>query len=153
MYKRLMAMFLLTTGTVVTAAMTLTAPQAAPQVHPDDAGVRQAIQHYFAGHATGRAEVMEQAFHPSARLQSVRNGEVAVLPLERFLAGLSGQPATDEDRRVRRIESVDIAGDAAMVKVILDYPGVYFVDYMSLLKVNGEWKIVNKIFHAERRAP
>ena len=47
------------------------------------------------------------------------------------------------------VESVDIAGNAAVAKIILDYPSVKFVDYMSLLKINGEWKIINKSFYAE----
>jgi hypothetical protein len=35
---------------------------------------------------------------------------------------------------------------------VLDYPTVKFVDYMTLLKINGEWKIVNKSFYAEPKA-
>ncbi len=38
-----------------------------------------------------------------------------------------------------------------MAKLVLDYPEVKFTDYMSLLKVDGEWKIVNKIFSVQRR--
>lgn len=34
-------------------------------------------------------------------------------------------------------------------KIVLDYPTVTFTDYMSLLKVGNEWKIVNKVFYAE----
>jgi hypothetical protein len=37
------------------------------------------------------------------------------------------------------------------VKVELRYPDVAFVDYLSLLKIDGRWQIVNKIFH--RGAP
>jgi hypothetical protein len=44
---------------------------------------------------------------------------------------------------------VDITGNAAMAKIVLDYPQVKFTDYMSLLKIDGEWKIINKTFHAE----
>ena len=47
--------------------------------------------------------------------------------------------------------AIDITGTAAIAKVELDYPDVFFTDYMSLLKVDGEWKIVDKIF--DRRAP
>jgi hypothetical protein len=31
-------------------------------------------------------------------------------------------------------------------KIVLDYPNALITDYMSLLKIDGEWKIVNKIF-------
>ncbi|MFN2412266.1 MAG: nuclear transport factor 2 family protein [Pyrinomonadaceae bacterium] len=47
------------------------------------------------------------------------------------------------------MESVEVSGNAARPKIILDYPTVRFVDYMTLLKINGEWKIVSKVFHAE----
>jgi hypothetical protein len=36
-----------------------------------------------------------------------------------------------------------------MAKIELDYPTVRFVDYMSLLKVDNEWRIIAKIFHRE----
>lgn len=36
-----------------------------------------------------------------------------------------------------------------MAKIVLDYPTARLVDYMSLLKIDGDWKIVTKIFYAE----
>ncbi|MGH9859080.1 MAG: nuclear transport factor 2 family protein [Candidatus Acidiferrales bacterium] len=39
-----------------------------------------------------------------------------------------------------------------MVKVVLDYPNARLTDYMSMLKINGEWKIVNKTFTSEPKA-
>jgi hypothetical protein len=64
-----------------------------------------------------------------------------------------GKPAPDEDKRKRWIESVEVSGSAAVGKIILDYPTVKFVDYMTLLKIDGEWKIVNKSFYAEPKPP
>ena len=37
------------------------------------------------------------------------------------------------------------------MKLKLDYPKVVFTDYMSMLKVDGRWVIVNKTFHAKPR--
>jgi hypothetical protein len=113
--------------------------------------IRQALQYYLDGHATGDPEVMAKAFHPTARLQFIRNGEVSIRSLESYLGGLSGEPASDESNRERRIGMVDYAGTVAVAKIELDYPGALFTDYMQLLKIDGGWKIVNKIFHAERR--
>ena len=42
--------------------------------------------------------------------------------------------------------------NTASAKIILDHPATRFVDYMSLLKIDGEWKIVSKIFYAEPKA-
>lgn len=114
---------------------------------PDDAGVRQALTYYIRGHATGIADTMAQAFHPDAELKFIRNGTYARRPVAEYLAGFNGSPAADEARRVRRVVSIDIVGTSASAKLELDYPNALITDYMQLLKINGEWKIVHKIFH------
>ena len=45
-----------------------------------------------------------------------------------------------------------MTGNAASGKIELDYPNAKLTDYMSLLKIGGEWKIVNKIFTSEPKA-
>ena len=40
-----------------------------------------------------------------------------------------------------------ISGVAGTAKVYLDYPTETYTDYISLLKVDGEWKIINKTFN------
>ncbi len=59
--------------------------------------------------------------------------------------------AADEAKRKRSFEILDIAGNAAIAKVTLDYPTVKFTDYMTLLKIDGEWKIINKTFYREKK--
>ncbi|HUF28201.1 MAG TPA: nuclear transport factor 2 family protein [Gemmatimonadaceae bacterium] len=118
----------------------------------DEAAVRRTLDHYLAGHATGDGSHMRLAFHPEARLFWVQDGALRQRTSAEYIAGFTGRPAPDEAQRNRRIESVDISGTAASARIVLDYPAVRFVDYMSLLKVDGEWKIVNKIFHREPRS-
>jgi len=115
----------------------------------DEAGARQAVEHYFRGHATGDGENFKKAFHPEAKLFWVRDGQLAQRTSAEYIAGASGKPAADEAERKRLIESIDISGNAAMAKVVLDYPHVRFVDYLSLLKIGDEWKIINKTFYAQ----
>jgi len=123
------------------------------RIQQDDetAAIRDALQFYLDGHATGDAEIMAKAFHPSARLQYIRDGEVTIRSLESFLGGMSGQPAADESQRKRQITMVDYEGPVAVARIELDYPQVLFTDYMQLLKTGGEWKIVNKIYHIQRK--
>jgi putative lumazine-binding protein/histidine kinase len=117
----------------------------------DEAAVRQTAELYLQGHATGRGEFMRQAFHPDAKLFSVRDGKVSQVTLDEFVGRLKGKPADDEAKRKRRVASVDVTGTAAVAKIDLDYPDAHIVDYMSLLKVDGSWKIVNKSFHVDRK--
>lgn len=115
--------------------------------------VHAAVQRYFDGHATGSPSVMRRAFHESARLQFVQNGRYAEWSLDEYLGKLPGRPADNEEQRRRRIVSVTASGDTAAAELELDYPAVRFVDYLSLLRVDGEWLIVNKSFQAYPKPP
>ena len=118
----------------------------------DKEAVRVPLENYLKGHATGDGEYMRKAFHTEGNLVFVRDGKFTTRSFADYIAGFTGKPAADEAQRKRSIESVDVAGNAASAKIILDYPTTRFVDYMSLLKIDGEWKIVNKIFYAEPKA-
>lgn len=115
----------------------------------EEAAVRAAIEHYFRGHATGDGENYKKVFHPDSRLFFIRDGKLTQLTSAEYISRAPGKPPEDEAQRKRHIESIDITGNAAIVKLVLDYPSAKLTDYMSLLKVDGEWKIVNKIFYAE----
>jgi hypothetical protein len=118
----------------------------------EETAVRVPIENYFKGHATGDGEYFKKAFHPEARVFSIRDGKLSILTSEEFIKRASGNPPADEAQRKRSIESININGNAAVVVVKLDYPNIKFTDYMSLLKVDGEWKIINKSFFAEPKA-
>jgi hypothetical protein len=94
---------------------------------------------------------MKLAFHPAARLFWSSADTLATRTSEEYIARMPGKPAADEATGVRKrsIEIVDVTGNAATGKIVLDYPDAHIVDYMSLLKTNGEWKIINKIFNVE----
>jgi hypothetical protein len=124
---------------------------AAYRESPDDAAVRAAIDHYFQGHATGDGNHFRAVFHPESKLFAIRDGKFWQLASADYAARASGKPPADEAKRKRYIESVDVTGDAAIVKVILDYPTTKFTDYMSMLRVDGKWMIVNKTFAAETK--
>ncbi len=63
-----------------------------------------------------------------------------------------GKAAKDGARGGRKLPLVDVAGDMALVKVELDYPKVKFTDYLSMLKIDGKWTVVNKTYTGTRKA-
>jgi metallo-beta-lactamase class B len=111
---------------------------------------RTPIELYFEAHASGKGELIEQAFTADAKIKFVEGGESREWTRNEFRKRFE-QPAADEYRRVRRIERLDIGGTAASAVLTLDYPQVLFTDHLSLLKIGGQWKIVGKVFSAERR--
>jgi hypothetical protein len=120
----------------------------------EKAAARIPLENYLKGHETGNPEYMKKAFYTEGKLIFVRDGKYTTRTFEEYIAGMKdGKPAADEANRKRWIESIDIAGNSGVGKIILDYPNGKFTDYMTLLKIDGEWKIVNKSFHLEPKAP
>ena len=62
-------------------------------------------------------------------------------------------PPPDEAKRVRKVLMTDISGDVAIAKVELDYPDMRFVDYFTLAKLGGDWKITHKTFQRYPKTP
>ena len=121
----------------------------------EKAAARIPLENYLKGHETGNAEFMKKAFYTEGKLIFVRDGKYTTRTFDEYIGGMKdGKPAVDEAQRKRWIESLEISGNAGVGKIILDYPSVKFTDYMTLLKIDGEWKIVNKSFFAEpKQAP
>jgi Putative lumazine-binding len=132
-----------------TAAIVLMGAALAHAETPADAAARVPLELYLKGHATGNGDYWRQAFHENARIEGIRDGKLFSRTREEFAAAAPGKPADDEAQRKRRIVSVDVTDDAAFAKIELDYPKVRFTDYFTLLKVDGEWKIMSKVYHGQ----
>ncbi len=117
---------------------------------PGDEGARAAIEHYFQAHALGNGDFIRRAFSPDARISFVEGQHKTDWTTEEFAKRFQA-PAVDEYRRIRTVERLDVSGSAASAVLTLNYPNVEFTDHMSLLKIDGEWKIVGKVFYANRR--
>jgi len=125
----------------------------AARSNPDERAIRLHIErYYFEGVRRADTAAARRAFHPVATMYFVRDGEFAQRSIPDWLAALAqGAPNPPAPDTVpRRIVSVDVTGNAAMAKLELAYPEAIVTDYLSLLKVNGEWMVVGKVF--DRRA-
>lgn len=112
----------------------------------EEAAARKPLEAYLQGHATGDSAYMRRAFLPTAHIEGIRDGKFLSWTADEYIAGFKGTPPADEAKRKRWIDSVDVSGNAAMARVTLDYPAGTFTDYFVLLKIDGEWKIANKVW-------
>ena len=116
----------------------------------DEAAVRTTVEHYLHGLKFNDVESLKMAFYPDAKLFFVkRDGQLGQLTQEQWYKGFATN-AGQEEKGDLRITAVDITANAASVKVVEVYPNSKYTDYLSLLKFDGGWKIVNKIYVAER---
>ena len=106
--------------------------------------VKQTLNYYLEGGTNNDFDMLKMAFHEDATMKYIRGEYKAVNAIE-FFQGImkSGPP----QNRKTSIEYVDISGPAAHARLRIDYPNFSFIDYMNLLKIDGEWKIVSKIFN------
>ncbi len=125
----------------------------APQPASDEAMVRDTIANYLLGLKFNDVDSLKKAFLPDAKLYFIKkNGSLGQLSQAEWYDGFKASAGKEEQGDLS-IASVDITGNAAAVKVEEDYPKSHYTDYVSLLKMNGEWKIVNKIFYAKPKHP
>lgn len=117
----------------------------------DEVAIREVVQDYFDGMMEGSPDKLRSAFHADAFLIGLdRTGAVTRIPVERWSAGMS-RPMENPRAYRNEIAAIDISGSAAMVKTVLRWPTVKYVDYLSLMRDGeGEWRIVNKIWDASR---
>ena len=124
---------------------------AAPTSAVDRAAVEETVRHYFRSGDENDAAELETAFHPTLGMYWVdKAGNVQALDrrawAERLRSATLRQPAT-----VRRIVSVEVAGDVAVARLHSEFPTHQFDDLVTLLRMGGRWRIVLKVFH--RREP
>ena len=116
---------------------------AAPGHAQDDIdAVRAAVFDYFEGINEVSRERLDRAFDPSASLKSVTDdGTIRVEPIA---DAIRRWMAADPKSRAGTILSIEVhAGQVA--RVVFDFDGSY-LDYLTLLKLEGQWKIVDKVF-------
>jgi hypothetical protein len=134
---------------IVLATLLLARPAQA-QDTDDVRQIRDVVGVYFRGHATANAGTMRAAFLPTAHIEGIRNGTFTSWTVDQYVGNFRGTPAADEASRTRVIDVVDHVGSAAMVKATLKHGATTFTDYFVLLKVDGQWRIANKVYHAQR---
>ena len=108
----------------------------------DEEAVRACLENYM----SGEGDRMEKAFHPSATMKYIdaQSNEFKDVPIADFIARVKGN-TTKQDRKIE-IVALNIEGNAANGKIKIETEKAILYDYMNMLKINGEWKIVSKIF-------
>jgi hypothetical protein len=104
------------------------------------------LEHYLEGAKSGSGERMKPAFHEDATIFGYIGPDLFAGPIQNlFDWNDENGPATELQAR---IASIDVVGTVATVRIELDnWTGHRFTDLFTLLMVDGQWKIMNKVFH------
>ena len=121
--------------------ITLSAFAQQPKNSSEEA-VRATVQNYIEGYYTGDAARMERSIHPQYLKHSISGSDQNLHMTQKTGlqmvqdVRLAKVPVSE---RKEQITVLDISGDIASAKLVTPK----WVDYLTLSKWNGEWKIVS----------
>ena len=110
--------------------------------------ISSVIQLYIDGASKGEAAKLQEAFDERAWMFGSVGGARFDVPIGQMIEMAVSQPLDSDGSYRARIVSVEQVGDAATATLEEEgcWGGVSFVDFFTLAKVDGAWKIVNKTF-------
>lgn len=109
--------------------------------------IRDVVQLCLDGEAKGDVAKLQEAFHQDARMFGSLAGTRYDVPIQ-GLFDMAAEGPADTGNYQSRILSITHVGDVATATVAEEgYWGtVSFLDFFSLCRIDGTWKIVNKTF-------
>lgn len=108
--------------------------------------IAKTVQYYLDGAKSGRGSDMKPAFHQDATMFGYVGADLLAGPIQHLFDWNDGNgPATGLQAR---LASIDVTGTVATVRLEIDnWTGHQFTDLFLLLKVDGQWVIMSKVFH------
>lgn len=102
------------------------------------------LNEYFDGLYNGDVETLRRIFHDDAWLKG--NGYRKTR--DEWLDAVANRPIPRDEAMPFdfNIVSLEIIDNQAMAKVDVPLLAAHFIDFLGLLKEDGAWKIVNKMF-------
>ena len=112
--------------------------------------VEPVITKYFQALYRGDPDLLREVFAREANLYSVTEGELIRMTFDQYRELVAGRPSPESQGHAPSgdIVNIDLSGsNSCVVKAEAAIPPKHFVDLLSMLKIDGEWKIISKVYH------
>jgi len=112
--------------------------------------IRALVTQYFDGLYAGDIKTLGSIFHRRSRLHVILEGKLVEIEFEPYMeivknrASPSSQNAMRDDQLVLIQQST---ATTALVIVRLLLAGKSYTDHLSLIKDEGRWQIMSKVYH------
>ena len=114
--------------------------------------VAEALGRYFDGLHHSDATLLSGVFHPRAIYASASAGSLTHMTMDAYLPMVAARPslASRGEARQDRILSIAFAGPVtALATVECAIGEKRFTDLLSFVSLDGEWRIIAKVFHVD----
>ena len=111
-------------------------------------GMLALIDAYFQSIYVGDAAALRSTFHPKCRLFAEVNGNPYEKSVDEYVDGVAGRrsPRDLGEPCLMEVIGVETLGSVALVRTHQQMLGFNYFDYLTLLRRDGRWLIVGKVF-------
>lgn len=123
---------------------------------PRFAEIVESLGLYFDGLHHSDAALLGRVFHPQAIYACASEGSLTHLTMDAYLPIVAARasPASRGEARHDAILSIAFAGPVtALARVACAIGEKRFTDILSFVKLDGQWRIIAKVFHFDIAAP
>ena len=108
--------------------------------------VRRVVAAYVAGSREGDRDTLTEVFHRDAWIRGFLNGQSVDLHRSAFIDAVVASPPRQLKAHLAHVE---VSGPAAVARVeCVDWNGVDYTDFFTLIEQDSRWSIASKVFHA-----
>ncbi|WP_341214997.1 nuclear transport factor 2 family protein [uncultured Wocania sp.] len=113
--------------------------------------IENLIANYFMGIFNGDIVKLEASFNENVNIYGDIKGVEYLKSIKEYLEGVKNRQCPKDlgESFQMKIIGIDIMGKIAIAKLHVPMLGYNYYDYLSLAKINNDWKIVNKLFTHE----
>ena len=113
----------------------------------DYSAVVAVAQQYVDGLRVGSVDGVAKAFHPKAVMYGFTNGELLGGPIQNLFDFVQKNGKAVDI--VTHLDVLAITPTTAVVRVDMekDAIGADYNDYLTLIKIDGDWKVIAKVYH------
>lgn len=110
--------------------------------------IESIITNYFEAIFNGDVVKLKACFHKNVSIYGDIKGVEYLKSVKEYLDGVANRKSPKElnESFQMKIVGIDTMGKIAMAKLHVPMLGYNYYDYLSLTKIDSNWKIVNKIF-------
>lgn len=112
--------------------------------------IADALTDYFDGLYFSDTSRLARVFHPQAQYVSVTDGSLLYRTMGEYfpIVDKRPSPASRDEPRRDSIVSIEFAGPVtATARVHCSIGEKLFTDCLTLIKLDGRWQIISKVFH------
>jgi hypothetical protein len=112
----------------------------------DIAQIEQLMHTYLEGARSGNNDTLRPIFHELATICGYVGPDLFAGPIDMFY-GWHSENGPAKDLQAGGL-SISVEGSAASARIELyNWTGHRFTDYFTLVKVDGNWQILSKVFY------